>query len=382
MILDLAEPEQEVVENLAADQAAELLEGDGESTAGDDLDTNAPQNEAEPALRECKPGETPTVEIVVTTDQPISEETKQEIIDQVGLLATGTDPDPLPLTDQQIAKQKAEADFRERIERLSRNVTQCALAWTAAKDQAKFAKKMFDEAIEMLTNATDQGPCYMPLFDRNAPAEPASELDVDVSAPAEPAEPEPDPNAWRAPSVNEIGLKPKLAETLLEAGIETIGMLEDLRADISQGRKKWPKGIGAAKVTQIEDAVINWLSKNRDRAAIENAADDGEESAAAISARMDQINIGKPGCLDVKHPDGDKFWDSGADAFKRGLELVECPYVPGPEQDDWLRGWAGQKVMEKYETKGEGEADSEPEPEPTVDTASATGPQSTNLDDL
>jgi hypothetical protein len=40
--------------------------------------------------------------------------------------------------------------------------------------------------------------------------------------------------------------------------------LNQLRADISQGRKKWMKGCGEAKISQIEDALMNWMSRNID----------------------------------------------------------------------------------------------------------------------
>jgi len=304
-------------ENEVADQAAELLEQD----TGDDV---------EPTLRECKPGESPDIEIKVTTDQPISDEAKQQILQAVGDLCS------LPLTEEQTAKLKAESDFRIRIEQLSKNVADAAVEWTAAKAHAKSAKGHFDDAVSTLTDATDEGPCYMrfrPLFDRA----PASELDVEVSTDPPPKdEPVLDPDAWRKPAINEIGLKPKLAETLLLAGIETIGMLEDLRADISQGRKKWPKGIGAAKITQIEDTVIEWLSKNRDRQVLSEAKDEGEAAHDALMARATDLDNGD---FESKHEAGKQFWASGFEASQRGLELRECPYVAGAEQDDWIRGW-------------------------------------------
>ena len=47
-----------------------------------------------------------------------------------------------------------------------------------------------------------------------------------------------------------------------EAGVATVGDLEQLREDIMFDRNAWPKGIGPAKVGVIEDAVIDWLAKN------------------------------------------------------------------------------------------------------------------------
>jgi hypothetical protein len=73
--------------------------------------------------------------------------------------------------------------------------------------------------------------------------------------------PQANSDAWRKAPIKELGLTEKLAELLPE----TIGDLEDLRADIATGKKEWPKGIGNGKVTMIEDAVIDWLTKHRDK---------------------------------------------------------------------------------------------------------------------
>lgn len=70
--------------------------------------------------------------------------------------------------------------------------------------------------------------------------------------------------AWRSRSIAELDLGDALSERLENASISTIGQLQDMQEQISLGREKWPKGIGAAKITKIEDAVIAWLAKNRD----------------------------------------------------------------------------------------------------------------------
>jgi hypothetical protein len=76
------------------------------------------------------------------------------------------------------------------------------------------------------------------------------------------------PADWQTAPLDDLGLPPAIQSKLEDASITTVGPLESLRADISQGRAKWPKGIGPAKVTAIEDAVISWLSRNRDAAAL------------------------------------------------------------------------------------------------------------------
>lgn len=79
---------------------------------------------------------------------------------------------------------------------------------------------------------------------------------------------------WEDASVAELqahGVSTKLCERLIEAGADTIGRLEKLRAEIAMGREKWPRGIGEKKITDIENAVIEWLTKNRDSAVFASA---------------------------------------------------------------------------------------------------------------
>lgn len=74
-------------------------------------------------------------------------------------------------------------------------------------------------------------------------------------------------DAWRSAPFTELGLTFKQNELFEAQGITTIGQLEDLRARMANGdfSAQWPKGIGPAKVTEIEDRVIDWLDKNRDK---------------------------------------------------------------------------------------------------------------------
>jgi len=178
-----------------------------------------------------------------------------------------------------------------------------------------------------------------------------------VSTPPVPADFYPD--AWRNASIDELDLPEKLKYKLIEDGRDTIGRLEDLRAEISQGRAKWPKGIGAAKITAIEDAVITWLTSNRDSQAFGEATQPAvpsdtateptaDEADAALIARAAALNDGTPNCLENTMPT-DKAWQSGYNQYGRvidGIEqqLTDCPYIPGDEQDDWLRGFMAARA--------------------------------------
>ncbi len=259
-------------------------------------------------------------------------------------------------------------------------------------------------------------------------------------------------DAWRSVPLSALNLPPKLTETLIEANAATIGQLEDLRGQISQAKAVWPKGIGVAKQTLIEDAVIAWLTANRDRAVFEEihpaavagandaveatpvvecppgdavqaaespavaadpiaepaatdpptdkpakakrgrkkkekdtpllvdppataaapskssppqAIDDSitlaewegfsnEQQLAWINSRAAFINDGSEDCLSQKMQ-SDRFWKSGYEGNGRGMTLADCPYIPGPEADDWIRGLLAAKALENFPDSEEAE---------------------------
>lgn len=109
-------------------------------------------------------------------------------------------------------------------------------------------------------------------------------------------EPEPaaENDAWRSAPFTELGLTFKQNELFEAQGIKTIGQLEDLRARMANGdfSAQWPKGIGPAKVTEIEDRVIDWLDKNRDKfgEVIEPAAE-----APKALPEVESITFSSPG---------------------------------------------------------------------------------------
>lgn len=105
-------------------------------------------------------------------------------------------------------------------------------------------------------------------------------------------------DAWRSAPFTELGLTFKQNELFEAQGIKTIGQLEDLRARMANGdfSAQWPKGIGPAKVTEIEDRVIDWLDKNRDKFGEvigEEASDPmpGVESVTFSSPGRDSVTI-------------------------------------------------------------------------------------------
>ncbi len=78
-------------------------------------------------------------------------------------------------------------------------------------------------------------------------------------------EPAKENDAWRKAPLTELGLTFKQNEIFESAGVKTLGDMEDLRAEIAESKAVWPKGIGPQKVTDIENRIVDWLDKNRDK---------------------------------------------------------------------------------------------------------------------
>lgn len=208
------------------------------------------------------------------------------------------------------------------------------------------------------------------------------------------------PDAWRSVLVDDLGLPPSITSKLLESCIDNLGQLEDLRIAVSKHEAKWPKGFGLAKVTLIEDALKKRISQsavslaeplgesatlptpNAPPAAVfEGAWEDltAEEQQSFISARAVEINDNSPSCLDRKHADSDRFWSAGYKDFEAGEQLADCIYVPGVEQDDYIRGYLAAKAVEDYPTaKGKEPAATSPSPAQTPPPQSLLG----DIDDI
>lgn len=76
--------------------------------------------------------------------------------------------------------------------------------------------------------------------------------------PPEPVE-TPDESWKEVPAAGALWLTASQAEKFAQAGVETMGQFEKLRADIADGKASWPKGIGEAQRTKLIDAAIGWL---------------------------------------------------------------------------------------------------------------------------
>jgi hypothetical protein len=70
------------------------------------------------------------------------------------------------------------------------------------------------------------------------------------------------------------------------------------------------------------------------------------ERTEALVARAEELDNGSEKCFDPVHPAGQDFWEQGTAAFRQDMRLEECPFEPGPERDDWLRGWMAAELIE------------------------------------
>lgn len=279
----------------------------------------------------------------------------------------------------------------------------CQLRIATLKRQLKFAKAELDEATETLEGIRQRGDRKYEAV--NAPAVEAQAVTAPTDQPsATPADaPAADPIDWRTAPLSALGLKDATAKRLLEHDITTLGQLEDLRAkgNVKGFGLRSIKGIGDAKVTEIEDAVIAWFTKNPQAEKVEAVAAnatpapeavaepleppgltstttpagiakhdpdaigsdsssdppvtspadydiDSPESRNRIVARAKEINDGSKGCLDKKLK-AVNYWEAGQQHCKDGHPLTECGVIPGPEQDDWLRGFMAEQLLEEFE---------------------------------
>jgi hypothetical protein len=90
---------------------------------------------------------------------------------------------------------------------------------------------------------------------------------------------------WQSASIDELKLKKSLTTRLKEAGYETIGKLEAVRAKF-EGLLSID-GVGRAKADEIEESLLGWLTKNRDSSAINEV----REKNRAASVAQENVSL-------------------------------------------------------------------------------------------
>lgn len=147
-----------------------------------------------------------------------------------------------------------------------------------SKAELKEAKERQEEAhykLRMLNEsllADEQRP-LMPAFDQAEADEEPRFVNTNPET-VDSREGGDEPYDWRIEPITELALPNALHAILIHEGIETMGQLEDLRGGIIAGHLEWPKGIGPAKVTLIEDRIMDWLEEHRN---MEATSEDGQK---------------------------------------------------------------------------------------------------------
>lgn len=295
----------------------------------------------------------------------------------VGYLALG-------MSRAKVAAKLASDEFAEEVERLEKIV---AGGWRAIKremEAAGRAASVYQDAADDAKNPVSAASVVESDADDSIYGDSST---LDAQAPSEAVS-----DAWRDCTIAELGahgLRASLVQRLAELGYDTIGKLEDLRAKISTGAvDRWPKGIGEAKITEIENAVVGWLTANRDAGvfgAIPSHEGDGEPHVdggdgdeeggeypstevwdkMTAEKKKDWLGARCENLGTLKASESEKAFNAGRDAWHAGKNVDACDYYPGARGDDWLRGWVTGSM----------------EPQRVKAAATAAAP-STSVDDL
>lgn len=253
-----------------------------------------------------------------------------------------------------------EENISDELREAQREFIRSSMELARAKKAQKRCQKRFDYCLEMMMDLTqdqiggddsDEGD-----GESDGDCDGPESATVAGSSPASPAEPirEVSRDEWQKVSIDQLGLKETLCEKLKEAGLDTIGRLESRRAEIYSGFEKWPKGIGQAKVTEIENAVLNWLAKNRQ--------DDDKITTAGDGELADSVDPDSP---DTTEPVGETItqepvppvpinpdiFESGRQAYDQNANVDECPWTPGVEADSWIAGWNSAQAEDEPKPK-------------------------------
>ncbi len=300
---------------------------------------------------------------------------------------------------------------------LEEQIAELSVGIAKHKARAKALGKELDDTIEQYEEHVSNEPSHIAASikastDKFVQSTTSETTPIDHNEPGEvcgqvataPTSTTPDDNAWRQVPVSALnfdnikGMGKKKIEALMER-CPTMGDFEDLRAKNAFGDGLTTiKGIGQALANELENAMMDWLTKNRDAKVLNFAAataqeqveqtkkedaakateaatadvvpDQGTTTPAAptlsagdaIQARFDALT--ESGNYDPK-VDVD-IWKAGAASYANGAHFRRCPLPPGPKQDEWLRGWLAEQLAEEGTPEGsEGEpADYEDDDEP------------------
>lgn len=212
------------------------------------------------------------------------------------------------------------------VSKAEREYCDIALHLEELKAKVTYARDRLKEASDSLKSLRLRGPEVLPLFDLPA-ADQVLAACQDANEPAA--------GRWEGVETATLGLGlvKGIGAKRVEAIIEAWPLLGQLEAARASGELRAMKGVGEATYQAIEDAILVWLSKNRDAAVLADAA-----RPKTIHEWAAELSTGEADQLDVVG--SEDAWSQGCDAHQAGEYLDTCPYVfTGPEGSDWIRGW-------------------------------------------
>jgi len=230
-----------------------------------------------------------------------------------------TPPADPPKTDATRAREAAIADVQARLCQQLEDLRAAEDEWKEAHDAASGLKKLVEKKQDRLNDLVSELRDVI-----------AGRFSPTLPFPPDDASPMVD-EAWKAVPLAELGLTGKLAESLTEAGLTTLGAIADYTAsgklltDIA--------GIGPAKAEEIEKACeVYWERHPRTEPVTEDPLtampDDGPPLPDTDEEEIDlpfAKSLKIVGILSLKRIDG-KWW-SRAWFTPKGQETVYCAEV-------------------------------------------------------
>jgi hypothetical protein len=261
----------------------------------------------------------------VESPEASAEATAAEVPEVAAEAEPAAEEDNVAEQDEAAAWDKAERDHYEAIKEQEREVAEREAEMEEAAEEHKNAKKRFERADEYLRDLIRRGPALPPKPD------PQRQLPFGEEAPAAPtAASEPVDNSWRLVTIEELTLNERQVDLLHEGGVSTIGELEDLRAGAGLTSLN---GIGQGNADRIEEAVLNWLSANRDKAALESARGGAPapESAAEPEPGLQWPSGLQPATFSYLESQGITTPEQAVDWHSAGFTFLDIPGINGDQ---------------------------------------------------
>jgi len=266
---------------------------------------------------------------------------------------TVTQKSTIPQENPQSTHEKAPPTVTETVTAVTTPVTEttekydaaiarlgkAAIAYGRAQKRAKTLKKQVDFMLESL----------LEMVDGNAEDSDCIDDEIDQipegNAPMEEDAPETYSDNWPTMPIQVLNLSKSVTDKLLEMGLDNLGKLEAKRAEIYDGRDKWPKGIGPAKITEIENSILGILAKIK----VEPSANDSDvidPSFQVVETSTANPDVQSEKEILAETHEFKKIWDEGYNARILGKAPEDCPYVTKKGLEIWVEGWYARNETE------------------------------------